>query len=130
MTRAPARWLAALIALTLSACESSVVRQRAEICRRAVPALAPPGASLRLLRVGAGTRADEVRVDYMAFGRPGQTGRQRWVACSFGPGAELLALATEGGPVGGANLYLLRHYYLDTPEAAAADPGVRGAEPP
>lgn len=94
-----------------------------------MPALAPPGASLKLLRVGAGTKADEVRVDYLAFGRLGQTGRQRWVTCGFGPGAELLTLATEGGPVGGANLYLLRHYYLDTPEAAAADPG-RGTPSP
>ncbi len=130
MTRAPARWLAALMALTLSACESSVDRQRAEICRRAVPALgavrgesqAPARRGRHQGRRGAGR--------LHGFRAPGQTGRQRWVACGFGPGAELLALATEGGPVGGANLYLLRHYYLDTPEAAAADPGVRGAEPP
>jgi hypothetical protein len=28
-------------------------------------------------------------------------------------------------PVNGARLFLLRHYYLETPEAAAADPGVQ-----
>jgi hypothetical protein len=109
--------------LGLAACESSVDRQRAAICRRVVPALAPPDTSLKLLRVATGATYDEVRVDYAVSGRPGQAARQRWVACGFGPGAELLSLATEGGPVNGASLYLLRHYYLDTPEGAAADPG-------
>jgi hypothetical protein len=107
----------------LAACESSVDRQRATICRRAVPALAPPETAIKLLRVGTGSNPDEVRVDYAVSGRAGQAARQRWVACGFGPGAELLSLATESGPVNGASLYLLRHYYLDTPEAAAADPG-------
>ncbi|MCJ2035261.1 hypothetical protein [Methylobacterium sp. J-068] len=109
--------------LSLAACESSVDRQRATICRRVVPALAPPDTAIRLLRVGPGPGPDAVRVDYAVTGRPGQAARQRWVACGFGPGAELLGLATESGPVSGPNLYLLRHYYLDTPEAAAADPG-------
>ncbi|WP_264048709.1 hypothetical protein [Methylobacterium flocculans] len=126
---ASARWLAAL-ALGLGACESSVDRQRATICRRVVPAVAPSQAGIRLLRVGTGAHADEVRVDYAVSGRPGQAARQRWVACGFGPGAELLGLSTESGPVSGASLYLLRHYYLDTPEAAAADPAARNPDPP
>jgi hypothetical protein len=109
--------------LGLAACESSVDRQRAMICRRAVPALAPPDTEVRLLRIGAGATPDELRVDYAVAGRPGQAARQRWVTCRFGPGAELLGLATETGPVNGARLFLLRQYYLDTPEAAAADPG-------
>ncbi|KQP40974.1 hypothetical protein ASF49_19565 [Methylobacterium sp. Leaf104] len=113
--------------LGLAACESSVDRQRALICRRAVPALAPPDTAVRLLRIGAGATPDDVRVDYAVAGRPGQAARQRWVTCRFGPGAELLGLATEGGPVNGARLFLLRQYYLDTPEAAAADPGAEKA---
>ena len=110
---------------TLGGCESSVDRQRALICRRVVPALAPPETAVKLLRIGAGATPDELRVDYAVAGRPGQAARQRWVTCRFGPGAELLGLATEGGPVNGARLFLLRHYYLETPEAAAADPGVQ-----
>lgn len=113
--------------LGLGACESSVDRQRAMICRRAVPALAPPDAEVRLLRIGSGATPDEIRVDYAVAGRSGQAARQRWVSCRFGPGAELLGLATEGGPVNGARLFLLRQYYLDTPEAAADDPGSRAA---
>lgn len=109
--------------LALSACESSVDRQRAMICRRVVPALAPPETRVKLLRVGSGTTLDELRVDYAVSGRSGQAARQRWVVCGFGPGAELLNLTTESGPLNGASLYLLRHYYLDTPDAAAADPG-------
>ncbi|MCJ2047375.1 hypothetical protein MKK58_22950 [Methylobacterium sp. J-078] len=116
------------VLLGLGACESSVDRQRAMICRRAVPALAPPDTEIRLLRIGAGATPDEIRVDYaVAAGRPGQAARQRWVSCRFGPGAELLGLATEGGPVNGARLFLLRQYYLDTPEAAAGDPGAQKA---
>ncbi|KQP96032.1 hypothetical protein ASF57_20100 [Methylobacterium sp. Leaf117] len=111
--------------VSLGACESSVDRQRAQICRRVVPALAPPETEVKLLRIGTGATLDDVRVDYAVAGRPGQAARQRWVTCSFGSGAELLGLATETGPVNGARLFLLRHYYLDTPEAAVADPGVR-----
>jgi hypothetical protein len=109
--------------LGLAGCESSVDRQRAMICRRVVPALAPSETAVKLLRIGAGATPDELRVDYAVAGRPGQAARQRWVTCRFGPGAELLGLATEAGPVNGARLFLLRHYYLETPEAAAADLG-------
>ncbi len=115
--------------LGLGGCESSVDRQRAMICRRVVPALAPADTAVKLLRIGGGATPDELRVDYAVAGRPGQAARQRWVTCRFGPGAELLDLATEGGPVNGARLFLLRHYYLETPEAAAADPGAQAAPP-
>lgn len=110
--------LAALSAL--SACESAVDRQRAAICRRAVPALAP-AAGVLLLRTGAGPGKDSVRVDYRVAGDPS---RQHWAVCGFGPGAGLVAVTTERGPLNGAALYLLGRYYLDTPEAEAADPGM------
>ncbi|MCJ2081110.1 hypothetical protein [Methylobacterium sp. J-090] len=121
----PARFgLLALLALT--ACESSVDRQRATTCRRAVPALAPPGTIPKVLRIGAGPTPDDLRVDYAVTGPSTQAARQRWIVCGFGPGAELLAVTTEHGPLSGAALHLLKHYYLDTPEAAAADPGSGG----
>ena len=113
-----AGFLAAILA-GLGACSSSVDRQRAATCRRAVPALAPPGAAVTVLRVGDGPIADSVRIDY---GIGQRDGRQRWVVCSFATGAVLTGVATERGPLSGAALYMLRHYYLDTADALAADP--------
>lgn len=79
------------------------------------------------MRVGPGSGRGSVRVDYRLAGADGallkgEEARVRFLACAFGPGTELTALTTERGPVNGASLYLLRHYYLETPEAEAADP--------
>lgn len=107
----------------LAACESSVDRQRATLCRRAVPALAPQGTVPKILRVGSGPTHADLRVDYAVTGQATQAARQRWIVCGFGQGAELLTVITEHRPLNGAALYLLKQYYLNTPEAAAADPG-------
>ncbi|GJD95352.1 hypothetical protein [Methylobacterium iners] len=112
--------LAAL--LTLAACESSVDRQRAAICRRVLPAVNPAEADIRILRLAEGGTAETVRIDYALTARPG---RQFWAICRFGPGAELTAVTTERGAVSGASLYLMKRYYLDSPEAAAAEPAFR-----
>ena len=107
-------------------CEPGLAERRDMLCRRAVPALAPEGSRVRLLRVGRGASRDSVRVDYSIAGSEGavkgEAGRARFLVCVFGPGADLTALATERGPVGGAALYMLKRYYLETPEAEAADP--------
>ena len=110
--------------LALAACGGSVYARRAMLCRRAVPALVPPDATVNLLRVAAGSSPDTIRVDYRLAGRP-EAAKARWVVCGFGPGASLASVATESGALSGAAVYLLKRYYLDTPEAAAADPGRR-----
>jgi len=108
-------------------CDTATDTRRAALCRRALPALAPEGTTARLLRVGPGSGPGSVRVDYRLASADGallkgEEARVRFLACAFGPGTEMTALATERGPVNGASLYLLRHYYLETPEAEAADP--------
>lgn len=103
--------------LCLAACESAVQRQRVTLCRRAVPALVPGEADVRLLRAGPGSAPDSVRVDYTIGPRP------HAALCSFNVGAELIGVTHDGTPLSGAALYLLKRYYLDTPEAEAADPG-------
>lgn len=113
-----------------AACDGPLEARRAALCRRAVPALAPPGAAIRLLRVGPGASRGSVRVDYRLAGAEGgpskaEADRPRHLVCGFGPGDDLVAVTTERGPVTGASLYLLKHYYLATPEAEAADPGAR-----
>jgi hypothetical protein len=115
----PTAGVLASILVGLGACSSSVDRQRATTCRRAVPALAPAGAAVTVLRVAQGPVADSIRIDY---GVGPSDGRQRWLVCNFGTGAVLAGVATERGPLSGAALYLLRHYYLDTADAVAADP--------
>ncbi|WP_375409923.1 hypothetical protein [uncultured Methylobacterium sp.] len=115
----PTAGLLAATLVVLGACSSSVDRQRATTCRRAVPALAPAGAAVTVLRLAQGPVADSIRIDY---GIGQSDGRQRWVLCRFGSGAELLGIGTERGPLSGAALYLLRHYYLDTADAVAAEP--------
>jgi hypothetical protein len=114
------RWLlAAAIAAGflggLVACQDTLRRERVAICRRALPAVAPePG--IRLLRAAPGPAADTVRVDYL------DGGHQHWLTCRFDAGSTLLALATESDSLSGPALYMLKRFYLDTPDAVAGDP--------
>ncbi|GEO97774.1 hypothetical protein [Methylobacterium haplocladii] len=117
--------LAVVLLSALTSCGSSLDERRATVCRRAVPALVPKDAVVSLLRIGSASAPDSIRVDYRLAGSPDTSSKARWIVCSFGPGSSLDAIATESGPLNGASVYLLRHYYLDTPEAAAADPGSR-----
>jgi len=117
--------LAVGLLATLSACGSRLDERRATLCRRAVPAIVPEGTTASILRIATGASSDSIRVDYRLNGRPDAPTKAHWIVCGFGPGAMLESVATETGPMNGASVYLLRHYYLDTPEAAAADPGGR-----
>ncbi len=129
----PRAALAGALALWLAAgagCDTALDARRATLCRRAVPALAPPGMEVGLLRVGPGASRGSVRVDYRLAGRDGalskaDASRSRYLVCHFGAGDDLTALTSDQGPVNGASLYLLKRYYLATPEAEAADPGGR-----
>lgn len=110
--------IAAAVLAGLAGCESSVDRLRTTICRRTLPALVPADANPRLLSVGRGPGPDSVRLDY-------QTGRQpHRIVCAFDQGAGLTGIVIDRQPVTGGALYLLKHYYLDTPDAAANDPAV------
>lgn len=112
-----------LTALLPSACGSGVDARRATTCRRALPAIAPRDVTIHVLRIGFGPGKDSVRVDYGLSGRPEVASRAQWLVCGFGPGANLVSVTTERGPLGEAALYLLKRYYLETPEAERADPG-------
>lgn len=117
------RWLvgAALVAGFLgglAACQDRLQRQRVATCRRALPAVAPqPG--IRLVRAAPGPAPDTMRVDYVEGHHP------HWLTCRFDAGGTLTALTTEGTSLTGASLYMLQRFYLDTPDAAQADPEAR-----
>ena len=106
-----------LAAAGLGACESAVQRQRLATCRRAVPAVAPEDGPVTIVRAGTGAPPDSIRVDYAAGPH------RHWALCRFNAGAILTGLSTDRTTLPDASLYLLKRYYLDTPEAESADPG-------
>jgi hypothetical protein len=110
----------------LASCGGAPAREQARLCRMTIPPLNPDGARIAVLRA-VSTDENEVRVDYTV--ETDGRSRQRWVLCRFAAvprmeGApELEALVTDEGPVPGASVYLLRRFWLETPDALAADPG-------
>jgi branched-chain amino acid transport system permease protein len=116
--------------LALSACGREVDEAQARMCRMTIPALNPPGADIRVTRTTPERRNREIRV-YYTVTREGEGLRRRYVRCRFAAvprsqiEPDLESLATESGPVTGASLYLMKRYWLRTPEAFEADPGLR-----
>jgi hypothetical protein len=117
------RWVLGLAVVAgflggLAACQDTLQRERVATCRRALPAVAPRD-GIRLLRAAPGSAANTIRVDYA------EGNRQHWLTCRFDAGATLTALATEGTSLSGPSLYMLKRFYLDTPDAEAGDPAQR-----
>jgi branched-chain amino acid transport system permease protein len=113
----------------LAACSLTVDAEQARVCRVALPAL-NPGAQITVQRVQTGPTARSLVIDYLAAS-PGRPVQERTVVCQFAAEGlssnktELTGIVTERGPVSGASLYFLMHYYIDTPEGVAGDPGSR-----
>jgi branched-chain amino acid transport system permease protein len=97
----------------------------------ALPALAPPGAAIAILKQTAFADGRGLRVDYRQreFGAPART---RFAECRFRlPGRpehseDLVGLTTDDGPLSGVRLAILIRYWLATPDARAADPAPLG----
>lgn len=122
------RFTAGLLGLALlSACGFSTDAEQTRVCRTALPAL-NPGARITVERVQEGPVPRSLRVTYVAE-YPNRPPLDRFVICRFAAvglsanKAELTDIATEEGPIAGASLYFLKHYYIDTPEGVANDPG-------
>jgi branched-chain amino acid transport system permease protein len=113
----------------LAACGASIDAEHARVCRSALPAL-NPGATITVQAVRKGPAPSSLRVDYIAQ-HPDRSALERFAICQFAAEglspnkAELTGIGTEEGLLSGANLYLLKRFYLDTPEGAAGDPGSR-----
>ncbi|WP_349368167.1 hypothetical protein [Salinarimonas sp.] len=120
--------IAALAAffVALASCGGAPTREQARLCRLTIPPLNPEGARIAVLRAVA-TDENEVRVDYTV--ETDGRSRQRWVLCRFAAiprsatTPDLEALFTDEGEVPGASVYLMERFWLDTPDALAADPG-------
>jgi branched-chain amino acid transport system permease protein len=122
--------LAALIfLLAVTACGQSIDSEQMRVCRSILPAL-NEGGRITVLKAEPGPAPHSLRLDYEVE-RIDRVPLQRRIICRFaGEGlatrkADLTAVVTEEGPISGASLYLLKRYYLDTPEGVAGDPGSR-----
>ncbi|MGO4386074.1 branched-chain amino acid ABC transporter permease [Microvirga sp. 2YAF29] len=124
------RFAACLLGLCfLAACGFSIDAEQARVCRSTLPAL-NSGSTITVERMQAGPVPRSLRVIYLAQ-YPDRPPLERFAICQFAAEglsinkAELIGLETEEGPVSGASLYLLKRYYLETPEGVSADPGSR-----
>jgi branched-chain amino acid transport system permease protein len=117
--------IAAAIVPLLAGCGNSIDSEQLRLCRNVIPAINSDGAELRELRYGPSALGQPgVRIDYVARA-PGEASRVRHVACGFagrtfsGDRLDLVAVETDGGPLGDAQLYYLKRFWL----AAAAGAG-------
>ncbi|KAA2235614.1 branched-chain amino acid ABC transporter permease [Salinarimonas soli] len=123
------RMLLLALLLGLAACQASVDAEQARVCRQALPALNPDGGRIGVQRIAPGTRPREIRIDYEVVPATGAP-RDRFAYCLFAASgldpskSELIGVTTETGIVAPATVYFLRRFYLGSPEALAADPGL------
>jgi branched-chain amino acid transport system permease protein len=126
-------WLGLIAALALlagvAACSFSVDAEQARICRSVLPAL-NPGGRIDVHRIESGPAPRSLRIVYTVE-RIDRVPLDRSAICTFAAEglaagkADLTGIVTEEGPISGASLYLLKHYYLESPEGVAGDPGSR-----
>jgi branched-chain amino acid transport system permease protein len=116
-----------MLLLLLAGCGLSLDAEQARVCRLALPALNPEG-RVTVARVAPWLEAYSLRIDYRVE-REGRPVAERYVICRFAAAglsrnkAELTGLSTEQGPLAGSTLYLLKRFYIDSPEGVANDPG-------
>jgi len=115
---------AILLALLVAGCGRVLDSEQVRICRQVIAADNPEGTEIRDLRYGRSALGTEgVRIDYVARS-PGEADRPRHVACGFagrtfsGDRLDLVAVETDNGPFGPAQLFYLKRVWLGSPEAA------------
>jgi branched-chain amino acid transport system permease protein len=127
-----------LLTLTLLAipagCAPLLETDQARLCRMALPAIEPPGASIAISRQTPFPDGRGLRVDYLS-GSPDEAASPHFAECRFvAPGRprrsqDLIAVNTDRGPLNDYQLSILIRFWLSTPEARAADPEpLEGAE--
>lgn len=120
----------ALPLLLLCAC-AEVDPDEARICRLVAVALADGTPTiLRQGRAASPEGVAEVRIDYQS----GSPARRGFVQCRFAPHQpglgrpDLQSVRDDTGPLSDPRLFVLRRFWLDTPEADRADPdAIQGA---
>lgn len=115
-----------LLLAALAAC-TPVDSDQARLCRIAVPAIEPAGSRIAILRAEGAPSG--VRLDYRSE-PPGEVAARHGVACRFSAAnrTDLVGLVRDGAEVPGATIFLLKRYFIDTPDGIAADPGPPGRD--
>ena len=117
-----------VIAVLVSGCNLSMEAEQARVCRVALPALNPPGSRVVVERAQAGPGERSIRIDYRVEGLSAGPSR-RWAVCRFAAEglsankADLVGVETDRGPLSGSSVYLLRRFYVDSPDGLMGDPG-------
>jgi branched-chain amino acid transport system permease protein len=112
----------------LAACGLAVDAEQARVCRLALPALNAEGGRIAVTRTVPWLEAYSIRMEYRVE-RDNAPALDRYLICRFaaeglsGNKADLIGLSTEAGPVAGSTVYLLKRFYLQSPEGGAGDPG-------
>ncbi|HEX4766582.1 MAG TPA: branched-chain amino acid ABC transporter permease [Lichenihabitans sp.] len=115
-----------LAVLPLAGCGTGIDLRRARICRLAAVALADPVA-IFVTRQDSLLSDDEnrsgIRVELARAAPPAP----RWVECRFAPidadtGPDLVRVDTDHGRLPDANLYVLKRFWIESPDSARADP--------
>ena len=126
------RFLLILIAASaLPGCSTLVETDQARLCRMTLPALAPPGANIAVLKQTAFPDGRGLRVDYR-LSEVGAPPRTLFAECRFRlPGRpehsdDLVGVTTDDGPLSDVRRAILIRYWLATPDARAADPAPLG----
>jgi branched-chain amino acid transport system permease protein len=119
----------ALVLLALLAgCGLAVDAEQARVCRLALPALNTGAGRVTVTRTAPWLEAYSIRIEYRVE-REDAPALERYVICRFAAEglsankADLVGLSTETGPVAGSTVYLLKRFYIDSPEGVAGDPG-------
>ncbi len=136
MRTAAATFVCCLTMLLLTSCGRSVEPGEARLCRRILPGLEDPDAKIDVLRirsadiaaVGSLPPSSGVEIHYAATAPHGGR-REHRILCRFdiAHGAivdegHLIAVETEAGPLPAARLYMLKRFWLASPEGQVADP--------
>lgn len=105
--------------------ERRVDAEQMRLCRILIPALFPEGDGIRVLSADAGSGGTV----HVAFRLDRNDPRDHLISCRFaGTGfaatkRDLAGVLVDGVALGESTFYLLRERWLESPHAAAADPG-------
>ena len=113
--------LAATVGLALAAGGGRVDADQAKLCRITLPALEPAGSAIAHIHTKSARPG--IRIDYTSA-QNGRAASPHFAICRFAPTdrTELARVTTDRGEMSGASVYLLRRYYIDTPDGTAAEP--------
>ena len=116
------------VVLFLAGCAAPFDSEQLRLCRQVLPALHPEGTALREIRVSpAALGKAGLRIDYAAR-EPGAANRVHVAACGFGGTTfeadrlDLVAVESDGVPLGAARLLYLKRFWLAAAEAELPPP--------